>query len=251
MADLYEFLKTANPVPPNPWATFRQGGREMFERYAPNAIPWLKKNGPAMAVGAGLAATGYTAYQGARAAGEQEARMQDYLGHAHHMMPQPMPSMSVYAAYDEFAAEKKAELRGEKTAAPIRSGGFDPYGSVQGEFAKSFGGALAQKFVTEPIDTFHRTLRKKLIDDPKANDTFHSVIQDDDMLRDAYQQNPERMEQTFKAMRKFGPSMSTTPAAVRSFLRQSAMAGNNMDFATIRLLAETEKFVQNSRGQGK
>lgn len=251
MADLYETVKEANGGP-NPWATFRQGGRELFERYAPNAIPWVKKNGPAMAVGAGLAATGYTAYQGARAAGEQEARMQDYLGHAHHMMPQPMPSMSVYASYQDFTAEKKAELRGEtpKTAAPLRSG-FDPYGSVQGEFAKSFGNALAQKFVTDPIDTFHRTLRKKLIDDPKANDTFHAVVQDDDMLREAYQQSPERMEQTFKAMRKFGPSMSTTPAAVRSFLRQSAMAGNNMDFATIRLLAETEKFVQNSRGQGK
>jgi hypothetical protein len=51
-------------------------------------------------------------------------------------------------------------------------------------------------------------------------------------------------------MRKFGPSMSTSPAVVRSFLRQSTMAGGNMDFATIRLLAETEKFVQNARGRG-
>jgi hypothetical protein len=179
---------------------------------------------------------------GGQAASEQEARMQDYLANAQHQMAQPVPSMTVLGSYDAFAEEKRAAL---KSADKI-----DTFNNAHGAMASAFGNALAQKFVTEPIDNAHWFLKKKIVEDPKAQATFHSVIEEDPMLRDAYAQNPTGLHETFKAMRKFGPSMSTSPAVVRSFLRQSTMAGGNMDFATIRLLAETEKFVQNARGRG-
>ena len=168
--------------------------------------------------------------------------MQDYLANAQHQMGQPLPSMTVMASYDAFAQSKTAQL---KQAEPVNL-----FNGTHNAMASAVSQALAQKLVSEPIDNAHRFLKKRIVDDPKAHATFHSVVQEDPMLRDAYEQNPHVLEETFKAMRKFGPSMATTPAAVRSFLRQSTMAGGTMDFATIRLLAETEKFVQNGRGKG-
>lgn len=128
---------------------------------------------------------------------------------------------------------------------------YDTLGPAHNAFAGAFGNALATKFVSDPIDGIHRILKKKIVDDPKAHATFHGVIESDPDLQKHYAQNPGQVDDTFKALRKFGPSMATSPAVVRSFLRQSMMTGGNMDFATIRMLAETEKFIQNGRGQGK
>lgn len=128
---------------------------------------------------------------------------------------------------------------------------FDVLTPTHNAFAVEFGKALANKFVTDPIDGIHRILKKKIVEDPKAMSTFYGVIESDPELQRHYSENPDQVHDTFKALRRFGPSMAASPAVVRSFLRQSMMAGGNMDFATIRMLAETEKFIQNSRGQGK
>lgn len=175
--------------------------------------------------------------------------MQDYLANAQHGMSQPIPSMSVYASYDEFAQAKHAEL--QKLAAPFQRMPPPPdtFSQVHQNLSTAFGQALAKKLVSDPIDDFHRILKKKIVDDPKAHDTFHHVVSNDEILGDAYKQDPKSLEEAFGAMRKFAPSMVTTPAAVRSFLRQSTMGGGNLDFATLRLMAETEKFIQTSRGK--
>lgn len=174
--------------------------------------------------------------------------MRDYYANATHQMPQPVPGMGVYASYDEFANEKIASLTKVADGPPHR---LDTLTPTHNAFAGAFGNALATKFVSDPIDGIHRILKKKIVDDPKAHATFHGVIQGDPDLQKHYEQNPGQVDETFKALRKFGPSMATSPAVVRSFLRQSMMTGGNMDFATIRMLAETEKFIQNGRGQGK
>lgn len=224
------------------WNAVSPENRATLQNAATTAKTWGGR-----ALKGGLAAGGlYAGYRmlggGGQSAEEQNARMQDYLANAQHQMAQPVPSMTVLGSYDEFARSKLAALA--KRADPVNT-----LNGAHSAMAGAFGQALAQKLVTEPIDNAHRFLKKKIVDGPKAHTTFHSVVQEDPMLRDAYAQNPEGLEETFKAMRKFGPSMSTSPAVVRSFLRQSTMAGGNMDFATIRLLAETEKFVQNARGR--
>lgn len=203
------------------------------------------------AAGAGLGLYGlYNLLRGSgRAGDEQQARMQAYLANSAHMQPQMMPSMSVYASYDKFAATKLAELK-EAAGPPFVLRNNDTYGKTQGALSDAFAKSLADKFVSEPIDAIHRTLKKMLYDDPEAHDTFHGVVQDDDLLRDTYAAHPEHLEQSFNAMKKFGPSLVTSPAAVRSFLRQSAMTGGNIDFATIKLIAETEKMIQNAKGRG-
>jgi hypothetical protein len=221
-----------------------QQGRDLV---GPNATAAIKRYAPAAAAGAAVGAIGMTAMRGHNTSEEQQARMQDYLANAHGMQPQALPSMSVYASYDQFAASKHAAL---KTAAPLRSSMADTFGPTHNAFAAAFGKTLADKLVAEPIDNFHRTLKKKLVDEPKAQATFDKVIREDPILQRAYADRPDEIHQTFGAMKKFGPSMVTSPGAVRSFLRQSALSGGTMDMATIRLLAETEKFIQNSRGKG-
>lgn len=228
---------TAPAGPNTPYEHFVHGARGM----AREAAPWAAGTA---AVGAG----GYALSRAGHAADEQETRMRDYYANAAHQMPQPLPGMGVYASYDEFANEKIAALVKVANPAVPR---FDTLGPAHAAFASQFGNALATKFVSEPIDGLHRILKKKIVDDPKAEATFHSVIQADPDLQKHYEQYPGQVDDTFKALRKFGPSMATSPAVVRSFLRQSMMAGGNMDFATIRMLAETEKFIQNGRGQGK
>jgi len=218
-----------------------QGLAQQGLQSARRAAPWAAGTA---AVGAG----GYALSRAGHSADEQEARMRDYYANAAHQMPQPVPGMGVYASYDEFANEKIASLTKAADGPPPR---YDTLGQAHNAFAGAFGNALATKFVSDPIDGIHRILKKKIVDDPKAHATFHGVIESDPDLQKHYAQNPGQVDDTFKALRKFGPSMATSPAVVRSFLRQSMMTGGNMDFATIRMLAETEKFIQNGRGQGK
>jgi hypothetical protein len=73
------------------------------------------------------------------------------------------------------------------------------------------------------------------------------------MLQEAHRTNPKGLQETFSTLQTFAPSMAKNPQATKSFLRQATMSGmhgGGPDFATIRLLAETEKFIQNSKGRG-
>lgn len=167
--------------------------------------------------------------------------MQDYLANSHHQMNQPLPSMSVYASYDEFAQRKIADLQAPRV---------DTFGQTHNALSGALAQSLAKKLVEEPIDTFHRTLKKRFVDDPKAETSFHTAINSDPQLKALYEKNPEAMRMSFATMRKFSPSAASAPQAVQSFLLNTAMTQNRIDFATLRLLAETEKFIQNSKGRG-
>lgn len=49
--------------------------------------------------------------------------------------------------------------------------------------------------------------------------------------------------EAFHTMSRFAPVLSTDKNAVRSFLRQAVMSGNGADYATIKLLADSERAV--------
>lgn len=151
-----------------------------------------------------------------------------------------MPSMSVYASYDEFAAEKIADY------APV-------YQTMQSSLANSLANQLATKFVGEPMDAVHKVLRKKFYDDPKHQQSFQNAVDEDDMLRAHHAENPDSLMKSFSTLKEFAPTLAKNPMATRSFLRNATMSGmhgTGPDFATIRLMAETEKFLQNAKGRG-
>ena len=156
-------------------------------------------------------------------------------------MNTPLPSMTVKAGYDQFSEEKIANIY-----TPV-------YPSMQSALSTSLAQQLASKFVGEPIDAAHKVLKKKLYDEPKQEAAFHDAIRGDDMLQEAHRSNPRALEETFSTLKTFAPSIAKNPSATKSFLRQATMSGmhgGGPDFATIRLMAETEKFIQNSKGRG-
>lgn len=206
-----------------------------------NAKTWAQtRTGTALGL-AGAGALGYGLYRAGRNSDEQGARMQDYLANSHTQMNQPLPAMSVYASYDEFAREKHADFM------PPR---VDTFGRTHDALSGALAQSLSRKLVEEPIDAFHRTLKKRLIEDPKAEQSFQAAVQGDPHLKSLYEKNPDNLRLAFKTMRKFSPTTASSPMAVQSFLLNTAMSGGRLDFATIRLLAETEKFVQNAKGRG-
>jgi hypothetical protein len=190
---------------------------------------------------AGIAGLGYAAYRGSQAANEQSARMQDHFTNSAHNMSNPLPPMTVTASYDEFCEEKLANVY-----APV-------YPSMQNALSTSMAQQLATKFVGEPIDAAHKVLKKKLYDEPKQQAAYDEAVSGDEMLQEAHRTNPKGLQETFSTLKTFAPSMAKNPQATKSFLRQATMSGmhgGGPDFATIRLLAETEKFIQNSKGRG-
>ena len=184
-------------------------------------------------------ALGAGAYAGYRllndsSGSEQDARMRDYLANAQHQMAQPMPGMSVYASYDDFAEAKHAALKQAFTPSPYVI-------KTNDAFASAFGQSLAKKLVEEPIDNIHRFLKKKIVDDPKANDVFHTVISEDPMLAQSYKDNPKMLERSFAVMRKMSPSVSTLHGPVQSYLRLAMMSGGNLDPAAVKHLTDIQQ----------
>ena len=225
-----------------PGAPGGQPGAALAGDSAPAGLAGRLGNYAAPAAGAAaLAGLGYTAYRGSNAAQEQAARMQDHFTNSAHNMSNPTPPMTVTASYDEFCEEKVANVY-----TPV-------YPSMQNALSTSMAQQLASKFVAEPLDAAHKVLRKKLYDEPKQQASYDAAVEGDEMLQEAHRSNPKGLQETFSTLRTFAPSMAKNPQATKSFLRQATMSGmhgGGPDFATIRLLAETEKFIQNSKGRG-
>jgi len=204
---------------------------------------FAKRHAPALFGIGALGTIGLAGYKGMLAGDEQSAREQDYMTHARDDMRTPLPSMTVKAGYDLFAEEKTATTYA-----------FNPvYPSMQTAFTSSIANQIANKFVGEPIDAAHKALTKKLYDEPKQEAAFQTAVEGDEMLQEAHRQNPKALQETFSTLKTFAPSIAKNPSATRSFLRQAAMSGmhgGGPDFATIRLMAETEKFIQNAKGRG-
>lgn len=217
-----------------------------LQRYAPHAI-----------AAASAGALGYSAYRAGQAGAGYDRQMQDYMANARQDPGTAMPRM-VYASYDEFAHEKKASLRTTKTAqqrqTPQREKVADGvYPAAHGALAQALASQLANKFIGEPIDAISGVLKKKFYIEPKQQKAFETAIAEDPMLADLNRENPKALLSSFATLKKFSPTMSQDPQASRGYLRLAATSGlhnTGPDFATIRLMAETEKNIQNSKGKG-
>lgn len=215
-------------------------------RQASNAVGSLGKQvsgmgGTALGLGV-LGAMGYTAYKGHAAAKEQDARIRDVVAARQQNMTAPLPSMTVMASYDEFANDKLANDKD--------TGWTGVFPTVRGTATAALANTLSQHLVGKPLDSLASLIKKKYVTHPKQERTFGEVTTKDPMLAQHFKQSPEQLHEAYKVMKDFGPALSTNPTAVRSFLQQAAMSNGNLDYATIRMLAETEKFIQNSRGKG-
>jgi hypothetical protein len=209
---------------------------------------FLQRNAAPLALAAGTGLAGLSLLRSGNGSQEQDTRIQDYMRNAQSNLDTPVPSLSVYASYDEFSAEKTAALNAVKTAsstpAPI-----NPYPTAQSALANALANQLAAKFVGDPIDAIHKVLRKKLYEEPQHHAAFNDAVNSDQMLQEHHAQNPQALSDAYKTLKTFAPSLSKDPHVTRSWLRQAVMSGmhnTGPDFATIRLLSETEKNIQHA-----
>lgn len=192
---------------------------------------------PLILGGAALAAGGYGLHRSFEDAGEQRARAQDYYNNTKNNLTAPVPSMTVTASYDEFAREKGAS----NWFAPVM------LSSTQAAVAKSLADTIGQRLVGDPLSAVGTSIKTKYFEEPKWKKNFEEVVASDPQLSRLHQQEPEVLPLAFETIKRFSPTLAKDRLATRSLLRHVAMSGGEMDFGTMKMLAETEKFHNEGR----
>jgi len=200
---------------------------------AAQAAPgFLRQHGGKMLGLGALGLGGYAAYRGSNQAAEQDTRATDYINNARHDASTPMPSMTVTASYDAY--EKQAAKGG---AAPGPS-----FGAVASKKVfEGMGNAIASKLVSEPVDALHKHIKKTYMDTPKWENNFQASIKADPELSEAYQKHPEKMRLVFESVKRYSPSLAKDRMGTQSILRHALVTDFNMDWNTMKAIAEIEK----------
>lgn len=216
-------------VPPAP--PTQAGGPNRLARWALPA---------ALAAGAG-----YALHRAGKVQDEQEARMTDITNARQHDMAATLPLMSVKNAHDEFYQRKLA-------GAGQGGGGFG-YSPVAPRVYDAGAGALANVFadvgVKQPLNSLIGLIKKKLYTEPKQRRVFDEVIKSDPELERTLRERPHVINDTYDTLKFVGPNLATNRNAVRNFLRNGMMVDGNIDYSTIKTLAETEKTLRQARGE--
>lgn len=147
------------------------------------------------------------------------------------------------ARYDRFAERKLAE----KTASIGPNQTFGA--SMLGSFGEAITKNIAQQLFAAPIAKAFEIIDRKLYLEPKQRNVFQQAVQSDPVVARAMQETPDIVMSAYKTLKQFAPSMTVDPNSLKNFLRQAIVMGGQIDFATIKLLAEAEKNIRQSRGQ--
>ena len=69
----------------------------------------------------------------------------------------------------------------------------------------------------------------------------------DPMLAQLHAQNPAMLTDAFESVKRFSPTLARDRLGTRNLLRHVAMSGGELDHSTMKMLAETEKFMTESK----
>lgn len=171
--------------------------------------------------------------------------MSDLTNARQHDLAATLPMMTVKNAHEEFYQRKLADnMPGPR--------GLD-YGPVSPRLHDAGTAALANVFadigVKQPLNSLIGLVKKKLYTEPKQRRVFDEVIQSDPELSRALKERPHVINDTYDTLKFVGPQLSTNRNAVRNFLRNGMMVDGNIDYSTIKTLAETEKTLRQAHGE--
>lgn len=205
------------------------------------------------AIPAALAAgTAYALHRGGKVQDEQEARMGDLTNARQHDMTATLPLMSVKNAHDDFYRRKLAGSGGGGGGGGMGGGGLN-YSPISPRIhdagANALAMALADVGVKQPLGALQSLIKKKLYTEPKQRRIFDHVIQNDPDLARSFHDDPNVINDTYDTLKFVAPNLATNRNAVRNFLRNGMMVGGNIDYSTIKTLAETEKTLRQARGE--
>lgn len=146
---------------------------------------------------------------------------------------------AVKLSYDRFVKlklegpEKIAFLGGMANAVWDQAKAKAP-GMAVDVAGKAFGNVLSK-----PVDWAAKKLEKTFVTKPEQHQALQHALKDP-MVAQFHRENPGAFNDLHQALTKFAPNVSTNPLAVRTFMGYGASTGGALDFATLKLIADTE-----------
>jgi len=227
------------PVPPVPPA---QSMASVASRAtgAPKSPGFLASHGGKLLGLGALGLGAYSAYRASRNGAEQDTRATDYINNARHDATTPMPSMTVTASFDAYQKEVLAAVQ-------IRSIRPGLGNTASKKVYESIGNVLATKLIADPVDALHKKLKKTYMDEPAWDKNFHEAVNSNPDLQEAYEKNPEKVEQVFNSIKRFGPTLAKDRLGTAQLLSHAMTADFGMDWNTLKAIAEIEKLHTESK----
>lgn len=162
----------------------------------------------------------------------------------------------------KFAAEK--EFLYEKLAGPHLG---DPWGhsgdwynrsfgdhSIGDAFTGGLGKALGSELVRAGFQAIGQlvggtasSIKNRLFLDPRREEMVDTLITEDPIISIFEENNPGSTLKAYKTLAEVAPSLSLNPHVTTSFLRSTAQSDGNVDFMTIKLLADAEAAVNRAK----
>ena len=190
---------------------------------------------PLGVVGLGAA----TLYRSYPTAAEQVRRTEALRQYRREDPSTPMPNLTVHASYGKFASEKRAENPPPSFGTRVQEG-------IGKGVGQGMSMPLGDLLIRTPLSNLGDFLKKRLFTGPSQQKAFHSSLEDEN-IGQFHKENPGMLESAHRSLTMFAPEASTDPNLVKNYLNQVMMTRGNVDIATLKLLAETEKALQQTR----
>lgn len=191
-------------------------------------------------MGLGAAGAGLVALRGMGQAAQNEKQILDLANQRRQDLSTPMPDFSyVKRAYAQFA---------EKTAAdPMPFGAAVSQGAAQG-ISQGVGATLGDVLVRKPVDVVTGLIKRKFYTEPKQRKIYDQVLSGDENLSAS---DPAMLQSAHGTLKRYAPSMTMDPNALRAFLRHAMITGGTVDPAMIKQLSEAELTHRRAKGEVK
>ena len=123
--------------------------------------------------------------------------------------------------------------------ASAAKGGIEGLGKGLGDVAAKGISYLGQQGIG--------ALNNIIFQQPQRNAILQQLTQEDDIIQRAMQDHPKDIMDAYQTMLRFAPTLTTDKNAVRSFLRSASTTGGNVDYVTIKNLADAERAVNGTK----
>lgn len=166
----------------------------------------------------------------------------------HEMMGAPRAKYSSCPWLEKFAESRltlSARLPFEKTAT-------DP-GQFAEAMTKGLGSAAGKEGVgglRQLLGSAFQAIKETFFTDPKREKMVKQITETDPVVSVHEREQPGNVQQAYKTMARFAPTLSTDPNLATSFLRNAAMSGGALDYQVVKGLADAEAAVQKAKNEG-
>lgn len=96
---------------------------------------------------------------------------------------------------------------------------------------------------TRALGRYAHSALKRSLQGREHRRVFEQVTAIDPILAEA---DPGMLQQSYKTMTRFAPTLATDPFAVQSFLREAVTSGGGINYNTLKLLADAERSTQST-----